>query len=91
MDLFRLLQTAELLSTRLARLSVDSSWARRAGGLRNALLRCMDEIENGEDRLSLLDDLIRQGYRILENAAREIPDPHTTRPCFPPENDHAKR
>jgi len=59
-----------LLLTRLERISVDSYWARRASGVRGALLRALDVMENGS-RDSRADILIERGFEILERAARE--------------------
>lgn len=44
-DLDDLLPTARLLAVRLERLSADSLWARRASGLRGALLRHLEQYE----------------------------------------------
>ena len=41
------LQLARLLVQRLERLSADSSWARRASGVRGALLRALEQAERG--------------------------------------------
>jgi hypothetical protein len=68
------------LMYRLERLSVDSHWARRASGLRGSLLKCLEQAEMGESFdpeeeqawLKRLDELTRQAFRIVENAAREI-------------------
>jgi hypothetical protein len=64
---------ARLLAQRLERLSADSRWARRASGLRGALLRSLEALESGQaEEIPGLDDLIRKGFVILERAAREI-------------------
>jgi hypothetical protein len=67
-------QAAEL-AARLERISVDSYWAHRAGGLRVALLRQMDRLIASHGEISQfdverMDTLLEQGYWILENAAR---------------------
>ena len=71
-----LLALARLLSTRLERLSVDSSWARRASGVRGALLKAIEAVETGEADLEQnrlrLEKLIRLGFEMVENAAREL-------------------
>jgi hypothetical protein len=59
-----------LLLTRLERISVDSYWAHRAGGVRGALLRTLELTENGfQDSKS--DALIAMGFEILREAALE--------------------
>lgn len=76
---FRLASAWQLL-TRLERLSADSYWAHHASGLRGTLLKCMEQIEAATGKgLAVnkeiwhqLENLNTRGYRILENAAREI-------------------
>jgi hypothetical protein len=74
-----LLDLAKRLLARLGRLSVDSSWARRASGVRGALIKAIDALESaGEDapqRAAELESLVRFGYAMLEKAAREIKPP----------------
>ena len=64
-----------LLSTRLERLSVDSHWARRAGGLRGNIIKILEQVDMGEfvsaRRLELLTD---SAFDILRRAAQDIPD-----------------
>ncbi len=71
-----LLELAKLLSARLERLSVDSTWARRASGLRGSLLKAIEAAEKSESGLAEarphLERLVRRGFEILENAAREL-------------------
>ena len=71
-----LLALARLLSTRLERLSVDSSWARRASGVRGALLKAIEAVETGEadpvQNRARLEMLVRLGFDMVENAAREM-------------------
>ena len=71
-----LLELARLLSARLERLSVDSSWARRASGVRGALLKAIEAVEAGEtdpvQNRARLERLVRQGFEMVENAAREM-------------------
>ena len=59
-----------LLLTRLERISVDSYWAHRASGVRGALLRELEMMENGFQD-SKPDVLIAEGLEILKEAARE--------------------
>ncbi len=71
-----LLALARLLSARLERLSVDSSWARRASGVRGALLKAIDAGEMGDSDAAQsrarLEALVRLGFEMVENAAREM-------------------
>lgn len=67
------LYNARLLVQRLERLSADSIWAHRASGVRASLHKALSRIE-GEEDLEELDPLITQGFDILQNAAREVPD-----------------
>ena len=65
------------LAYRLERISVDSYWAHRAGGLRVALLRHTDRFNEHGGEMSpadaeALEVLLEQGYWILENAAKEL-------------------
>jgi hypothetical protein len=65
-----------LLAARLERLSADSLWARRASGARGSLLRALEAEEAGEEFPDeQLEKLILASFDVLENAAREIPDP----------------
>jgi hypothetical protein len=66
--------TAQLLADRLERLSADSLWAHRASGVRGSLLRFIVAIDQGHEisnDLYRLNDLLEQGYNILEKAALE--------------------
>jgi len=72
MDSF--LDQACMLANRLERLSADSLWAHRAAGLRVALLRMLDQVEKGKENPDRLERLMADGFMILENAAREIPE-----------------
>ena len=70
------LRKAKILVERLARLSADSIWARRASGLRASLDKAMGEIEKG----NMVDSdhfnhLVTLGYEMIEKAAEEIPVP----------------
>jgi hypothetical protein len=75
------LDQARQVAARLERIPVDSIWARRASGLRGSLLRGIDLIERGASprRVANLSRLIQQGFEILTQAAREIPDPNPAR------------
>jgi hypothetical protein len=78
-DLSRKLAIACRLAARLERLSVDSTWARRASGMRGSLLKAIERVENSQDtplteaELAHLDLLLDYGFQILESAARQIP------------------
>ena len=66
---------ARMLVERLARLSADSIWARRASGLRASLDKAVQQAETGvqaEDPEHMAV-LIELGYHMLEKAAQEIP------------------
>ena len=64
---------AALLIQRLARLSADSIWARRASGVRAAIDKALTYSD--ENNFEHLGSLIESGFALLENAAREIPAP----------------
>lgn len=64
------LALARLLVSRLERLSADSFWAHRASGLRGSLLRHLEASD--EDNTGGMDLLIRRGFEILEEAAKEL-------------------
>ncbi len=70
------LELVKRLTDRLERLSVDSTYAHRASGLRGSLLRYIERLELGEhirsEDMPRLDELVEYGYEILEQAAREI-------------------
>jgi len=73
----KLLDQSRLLISRLERLSADSVWAHRASGLRGALLKALDVWEkNPESRdaraYGQLQTLIDYGFRLVENAAKEL-------------------
>lgn len=61
-----------MLLARLERISADSYWAHRASGVRGALLRVLEKLENGRPVSgSELKRLVDLGFRILENATME--------------------
>jgi hypothetical protein len=64
---------AELLIQRLARLSADSTWARRASGVRAAIDKALSNSD--EQNFEYLGSLIESGFALIEKAAREIPVP----------------
>ena len=61
---------------RLERLSADSAWAHRASGLRGALIRALDNDAGfvGGTETEYFTELVKHGYQILNEAARQIPD-----------------
>jgi hypothetical protein len=65
-----------MLIERLERISADSIWAHRASGLRGSLLRGLELVkqEGQESEIEILSAVVEQGYHLLEEAAREIPD-----------------
>jgi hypothetical protein len=73
-DQEQLVQQAETLLDRLERLSADSIWAHKASGLRGALIRSLAQLSNGDVEVDHISDLVGQGFHILNQAAREIPD-----------------
>jgi hypothetical protein len=63
---------AQLLLTRLERISADSHWAHRASGVRGALLKVLEQ--PGEHRPAQGSDLNRLlvlGFAILQRAAQD--------------------
>jgi len=61
-----------LLLARLERISADSVWAHRASGVRGALLRVLEKLENGRPvHGSELRRLTEMGFHILEESAKE--------------------
>ena len=60
------------LLARLEKISADSVWAHRASGVRGALIRMLESIENGKSVSSLeLTRLMDMGFYILQKAAEE--------------------
>jgi hypothetical protein len=70
------LDQARLLISRLERLSADSVWAHRASGVRGALLKSIETIEQGgasaEDEDARLEMIMQYGFYLLEKAALEL-------------------
>jgi len=62
---------AELLLSRLERISADSAWAHQASGIRASLAK---QLVRDHPDLQTIRDLLEKGFQILENAAAEIPD-----------------
>jgi hypothetical protein len=66
---------AKQLISRLERLSADSYWAHQASGVRGALLRGIQRVEENRaalHELTRLKELIERGFTILEQAAHEL-------------------
>ena len=65
------LQFIRMLSERLERISADSVWAHRASGVRGALLRTLDQLQNGDipDSKSF-SLLVTIALNILSHAAK---------------------
>ena len=70
----QLVRQAKMLLDRLERLSADSIWAHRASGLRGSLIKKLAALDRGRFDISEIRELVRQGYFILYQAAREIPE-----------------
>ena len=73
----QLIEQALLLISRLERLSADSVWAHRASGVRGALLKSLDRLENplGDQdpaEFKRLQVSLDVGFRVVENAAKEL-------------------
>ena len=67
---------AKILVERLARLSADSIWARRASGLRASLDKAAHQMAAGESvDQEHFEHLISLGFEMLEKAGKEIPVP----------------
>jgi hypothetical protein len=68
---------AQILVSRLERLSADSYYAHQASGVRGALLRRLSQAQDSgyagkEEDLERLEKLTSQGFELLEKAAREV-------------------
>lgn len=76
------IMSARQLVSRLERLSADSIWARRASGYRASLLKSIETLDwmrfhpvshaHLLQELNLLNQLLEQGYQILDYAGREL-------------------
>ena len=71
---------ANMLIERMAQLSADSIWARRASGYRGTLLKLVTRLENDpvgkysveqQRDYAYLGELIPLGFALLEKAAQE--------------------
>lgn len=66
------LRTLQFLLSRLERISADSAVAYRASGVRGAMLRLVEKIEEGKPVSSQdVKRLIESAYLLLQKAARE--------------------
>jgi hypothetical protein len=70
-------ELAHFLISRLERISADSYWAHQASGVRGALLRCLEQADCRQSER--LEFLIEAGFRLLEQAARELRAPRLGR------------
>ncbi len=62
------------LIRRLEHISADSIWAHRASGVRRSLVRWQEKLHSGEEMDAVQSRaLLEAAYRILEEAAKEIP------------------
>jgi hypothetical protein len=71
-----LLSLAQFLLDRLEKISADSPWAHRASGVRASLAKWIstDVPMSDPSNRYPLDQLIKLGFDILEQAAGEIPE-----------------
>ena len=61
-----------LLLSRLERVPADSRWARRASGVRGALLKTQQALEEGREVNALqVERQIQAGFEALERAGKE--------------------
>ena len=66
------LRTLRFLLSRLERISADSAVAYRASGVRGAMLRLVEKIEDGRPVSSQdVKRLVESAYLLLQQAARE--------------------
>ena len=67
---------AELLLYRLEKISTDSVWAHQASGIRASIAKILsrEDIHLSLSSKKRLEKLLGLGFKILENAAGEIPD-----------------
>lgn len=65
------LQLIHILADRLERISADSVWAHRASGVRGALLRTLEQLQNNEmPDPRAMQRVVSTAIHILSNAAR---------------------
>jgi hypothetical protein len=68
----KMLSLTRLLIARLERISADSFWAHRAGGVKGSLLKLLEKSEKGLRMREIeLQHAMDLGFYILEKAARE--------------------
>ncbi len=72
------LHQAELILSRLERISADSPWAHQASGIRASLAKQL--AREIPDQLAIRA-LLERGFYILEKAASEIPDHNDLAPA----------
>lgn len=66
------LSLIRLLLARLERVTADSHWAHRASGIRGALLKAQQAIEDGRSvNPRQLERQIQAGFEMLERAGKE--------------------
>lgn len=76
------IEQARILVARLERISADSIWARRASGLRGALLKWLEKYDRSEmhdgatplwsdEELLSVSMIMEMSYKMLEKAAKE--------------------
>jgi hypothetical protein len=73
-----LIGQAEMAAERLAHLTPDSAWARRASGCRGSLLRILERLydlpidgELSQADIQALEQVLARSFEILVKAARE--------------------
>jgi len=65
------LQLISMLAERLERISADSVWAHRASGVRGALLRTLDQLQNGDKPdANAFSQIVSTALNILVHAAK---------------------
>ena len=69
-------QLAKILLSRLEKISTDSPWAHQASGIRASIAKTLSREKLPLNNVAArnLEGLLKLGFGILENAAREIPD-----------------
>lgn len=83
-----MMDEARRLLARLERMSVDSSWARRASGTRGGLIKLIEEIEGNGGAIvagmqERLDVTVERAYDLLIRAAREVRGRNATERDYP--------
>lgn len=68
----RAVDLIRLLLSRLERVTADSYWAHRASGVRGALLKTQQELEDGKTvNARIVEHQLEAGFEVLERAGRE--------------------